>query len=115
MNFENMITEQENALHGSVNDKGLTSDTQNAAAENREEIIEFYNNQILSAEHSDNEVTNNDGSVKETLDTAFHDEPGYISDHSLSGSNRADYYEKRSQGVSDAEEEQEYIKNHQQE
>jgi hypothetical protein len=111
-----MITEQEDALQESVNNKDLTPDTQdNSPDENSREITEFYNDQILSAEQSDNEVTNNDGSVKETLDTAFHNTPGYISDHSLSGSNRADYYEKRSQGKSDIEEEQEYIRNHQQE
>ncbi|TDH18406.1 hypothetical protein EXU57_23365 [Segetibacter sp. 3557_3] len=55
------------------------------------------------------EITNNDGSVIETLDTAFHDKPGYISDHSPAGSNRAEYYEARSDGQSDSDEEQEYL------
>ncbi len=111
-----MITEQGDTLQESVNNKDITPDTQeHAAADNREEITEFYKEQILSAEQSDSEITNNDGSIKETLDTAFHDIPGYMSEHSLSGSNRADYYEKRSQGKSDTEEEQEYMRNHQQE
>jgi hypothetical protein len=111
-----MITGQEDALSESVNNKDLTPDAQdNANTENSEEITEFYNNQIISAEQSDNEITNNDGSVKETLDTTFHNIPGYITEHSLSGSNRADYYEKRSQGKSDTEEEQDYMRNHQQE
>ena len=110
-----MILEQEDGLQESVNNNELTPDTQNNANKNSEEITEFYNEQILSAEQSDNEITNNDGSVKETLDTVFHDTPGYIGDHSLSGSNRADFYEKRSQGKSDTEEEQEYMRNHQEE
>jgi len=107
-----MSTEQDGSLEGSINKPATQND---AVVKGNEEINEFYNEQILSAEHTDNEVTNNDGSVKETLDTAFHDIPGYISDHSLSGSNRADYYEKRSQGMSDTEEEQEYMRKHEEE
>src|SRR5690242_18549162 len=104
-----MITKQDEALQSSANNrKELTPDTQNnATANSNEEITEFYNDQVLSAEHKDDEITNNDGSVIETLDTDFHNQPGYITDHSLAGSNRADYYEKRSQGKSDTEEEQE--------
>ncbi len=81
--------------------------------ESSDEITRFYNHQVLSAENTDDEITNNDGSIIETLDTDFHNEPGYISSHSLAGSNRADYYEKRSQGQSDTEEEMEYIRKHQ--
>lgn len=52
------------------------------------------------------DVATNDGSVMETLDTAFHDVPGYNSqDDNVSGSNRADYYEARSYSKSDTEEE----------
>lgn len=51
------------------------------------------------------EITSNDGSVIETLDTAFHGTPGWSEGENLSGSNRADYYEARSNGKSDAEEE----------
>jgi hypothetical protein len=113
-----MFTEKEDDLQGTADDNkiNLPPDAQNnTAANNSEEIIEFYNDQILSAEHTDDEITNNDGSVKETLDTTFHDTPGYKSDHSVAGSNRADFYEKRSQGKSDSEEEQDYMRNHQQE
>lgn len=112
-----MTTEQENALKGSANHQyDLMPDRQNnAATQSRENISDFINDQILSAEHTDDEITNNDGSVIETLDTDFHNQPGYITNHSLAGSNRADYYEKRSQGMSDAEEEQEYMRNHQEE
>lgn len=56
------------------------------------------------------ELANNDGSIVETLDTAFHDKPGMINTHSIAGSNRAEYYEARSDGKSDSEEELEYIK-----
>lgn len=59
------------------------------------------------------EVANNDGSIIETLDTAFHGEPGMIKDHSLAGSNRADYYESRSGGQSDSEEELNALKKQQ--
>src|SRR3954469_3553949 len=111
-----MITEQANDLRESSINNELSPDTQNnAPAKSNEDITQFYNDQVLSAEHSDDEITNNDGSVKETLDTDFHNKPGYISEHSLAGSNRADFYEKRSQGKSDVEEEQEYRRDHQEE
>ncbi len=51
------------------------------------------------------EIATNDGSVIETLDTAFHGIPGWSEGENISGSNRADYYEARSNGKSDAEEE----------
>ncbi len=58
-----------------------------------------------SAERSSDEVATNDGTVVETLDTAFHNKPGVAEGENLSGSDRADYYEVRSQGKTDAEEE----------
>ena len=111
-----MTTQQEDVLQGSTNNNvdHLTPDMQNNTGnQNSKDISDFFHNQILSAEHTDNEITNNDGSVIETLDTDFHNQPGYITNHSLAGSNRADYYEKRSQGKSDTEEEQEYMRDHQ--
>ena len=51
------------------------------------------------------EIAANDGSVTETLDTAFHGKPGWAEGENPSGSNRADYYESRSQGKTDSEEE----------
>lgn len=57
------------------------------------------------------EIANNDGSVEETLDTAFHGKPGWSEGENLSGSNRADYYEARSDGKSDSEEETEALRN----
>lgn len=56
------------------------------------------------------EIATNDGSVIETLDTAFHGTPGWSEGENLSGSNRADYYEARSNGKSDSEEELDEIK-----
>ena len=58
-----------------------------------------------SAERHNDEIATNDGSVIETLDTDFHGKPGVSKGENLSGSDRADYYESRSQGKSDAEEE----------
>jgi hypothetical protein len=58
-----------------------------------------------AAERTTNEVATNDGAVVETLDTAFHNKPGVAEGENFSGSSRADYYEARSQGKSDVEEE----------
>ncbi|HEU4901947.1 MAG TPA: hypothetical protein VFT06_04120 [Flavisolibacter sp.] len=55
--------------------------------------------------HDSNDLATNDGTVVETLDTAFHHKPGVAEGENPSGSNRADYYEERSFGQSDAEEE----------
>lgn len=51
------------------------------------------------------EITNNDGSIVETLDTAFHGKPGFSEGQNISGSNRAGYYEERSEGKTEAEQE----------
>ena len=56
------------------------------------------------------EISTNDGSVIETLDTALHGKPGWSEGENPSGSNRADYYEARSQGKSDSEEQNEELK-----
>ena len=52
-----------------------------------------------------NDLATNDGAVVETLDTAFHNKPGVAEGENPSGSDRADYYEVRADGKSDAEEE----------
>ena len=54
---------------------------------------------------SNNEIATNDGSIIETLDTALHGKPGWVEGENPSGSSRADYYEARSNGKSDSEEE----------
>lgn len=99
-----MSTENQPAWKGTSEERGRKW----SGSEN-EEDVEFNEDEVLNA----GELANNDGSVVETLDTAFHDLPGYIKDHSLAGSNRADYYEARSDGKSDSEEELDYLKNHQ--
>lgn len=62
-------------------------------------------NQHIAAQRSNNEIATNDGAVIETLDTALHNKPGVAEGETVSGSNRADYYESRPYGKSDAEEE----------
>jgi len=111
-----MTTAQQDATDEdkSNNEDRLTPDTQNKVTmEDKELLMQFDNKQIVTAENKGDGFANNDGSIKETLDTVFHDKPGYIHNHSIAGSNRADYYEKRSQGMSDSEEEQDYVRNHQ--
>jgi hypothetical protein len=113
-----MTTQPNDTLNGSANsneDQLIPNMHNNTANQSNKDITDFFNDQILSAEHTDDEITKNDGSVIETLDIDFHNQPGYVTDHSLAGSNRADYYEKRSQGMSDTEEEQEYMRNHHEE
>lgn len=113
-----MAADEQNITGKPVNnneDRLIQDTSDKTTTGSNEEIMQFYNKQVLSAEESDAEIANNDGSVKETLDTAFHNVPGYNNDHSLAGSNRADFYEKRSQGKSDTDEEQEYMRNHQEE
>lgn len=61
--------------------------------------------EFSEAKHQGKDVANNDGSVLETLDTAFHDKPGRAEGESVSGSNKAGYYDERSYGKSDDAEE----------
>jgi hypothetical protein len=63
------------------------------------------NEDSYTAGNNTPEIAANDGSVIETLDTAFHGTPGWSEGENISGSNRADYYEARSNGKSDVEEE----------
>jgi hypothetical protein len=62
-------------------------------------------------ERHQGEITTNDGAVVETLDTAFHNKPGVAEGENLSGSDRAGYYESRSYGKSDVEEELDNLQN----
>lgn len=63
------------------------------------------NEEPFTAGNNTPEIATDDGSVIETLDTAFHGKPGWSEGENISGSNRADYYEARSYGKSDVEEE----------
>jgi hypothetical protein len=73
--------------------------------EKKENVEHAPRDEQLTAGKGTPEITTNDGSVVETLDTAFHGTPGWSGGEGISGSNRADYYEERSYGKSDAEEE----------
>lgn len=64
-----------------------------------------------AAERSNDEMATNDGAVIETLDTDFHGKSGVTAGENPSGSNRADYYESRSYGKTDAEEELDSLNN----
>lgn len=64
-----------------------------------------------AADRSTEEITTNDGSLIETLDTALHNKPGVAEGLNISGSNRADYYESQSYGKTDAEEELDALNN----
>jgi len=66
-----------------------------------------------AAERKNDEVATNDGAVIETLDTAFHNKPGVAEGENPSGSDRADYYEARSYGKTDSEEELDTLNNEQ--
>ena len=77
----------------------------NAPAPQPANAQETTSTQSTGAERHHDEVARNDGGVIETLDTAFHDKPGVAEGENPSGSDRADYYEARSQGKTDAEEE----------
>ncbi len=72
----------------------------------------FASKEDETAKHIGNDIATNDGSVLSTLDIAFHNIPGYINHNSDSGSNRADYYESKSSGKADDEEEIEAVKKH---
>ncbi|MBC7829530.1 MAG: hypothetical protein H7122_17425 [Chitinophagaceae bacterium] len=86
----------------------------NAAPENKpdENTHEsFKEEDQFTAGNQIPEIATNDGSVVETLDTALHGTPGWSEGENLSGSSRADYYEARSYGKSDAEEELDELRN----
>jgi len=90
------------------------TDPQNPAKENpdggEEGILPAKNNEPFTAGNQTPEIANNDGSIIETLDTVFHGSPGWSDGENISGSNRADYYEARSNGKSDVEEELDVIR-----
>lgn len=69
------------------------------------------NNENNAEQRTTQEIATNDGAVIETLDTALHNTPGVTEGENISGSNRADYYESRSNGKTDSEEELEALNN----
>jgi hypothetical protein len=92
--------------------EGNSPEVEEASKKEEQNIIgEQAGTRNTKETNNENELTNNDGSIIETLDTAFHGKPGYIKDHSDAASNRAEYYEARSDGKSDAQDELDYLKN----
>jgi hypothetical protein len=101
---------EKSPLHG-VENKSIQSVNENAPEHSVANQEHFKNkSDEPSDEQITDEITNNDGSIIETLDTAFHNKPGVIKDHDIAGSNRAEYYEARSQGKTDSEEEQDFLR-----
>ena len=98
-NESNHVIEVENGGVTHTAASNTTADKVKAA----EQLEEKLSNP--AADRNNDEVATNDGGVIETLDTDFHGKPGVAEGENLSGSDRADYYEARSQGKTDAEEE----------
>lgn len=97
-NESNTVIEIEPGNNTVTTDQHTTEEKNNAAQQSP-------SGQNSAATQRTDEVATNDGAVIETLDTALHNTPGVAEGTNLSGSNRADYYESRSQGKTDAEEE----------
>ena len=87
------------------NNANLPVANQNAPNHSAEADFKAAADTDAFSESDTNEITTNDGAVVETLDTVFHDKPGWVEGENISGSNRADYYERRSYGKTDVEEE----------
>jgi hypothetical protein len=99
------INESTNA--GNPNENTNTTDTEdNYKSWNTRDALDESNLKAIAT----NDVATNDGSTIESLDTALHNKPGYAEGETISGSNRADFYEARSGGKSDVEEELEVLK-----
>jgi len=101
-----IIANESNHIIEVENSSTTHSDVPNTTAQKVKEAEAL--DQKLSkpgVERHNEEVATNDGSVIETLDTDFHGKPGFAEGENPSGSDRADYYEARSQGKTDSEEE----------
>lgn len=97
-NESNMVTEIEAGENTHTGEHNTTAEKAKAAEQ-------FAVTGSGTAERSNNEVAANDGALIETLDTALHNKPGIAEGSNPSGSDRADYYEARSYGKTDSEEE----------
>ena len=96
-NESNMVHEIEPAR-----DSAAPAATPTAQEETGEQA---WPDQPVSVPQPGNDLANNDGSIAGTLDTAFHQKQGVTEGINPSGSNRADEYESRAYGQSDAAEE----------
>ena len=103
------MADQENKGLANTFEQGKFSEDHSITPEiqddNKDDVVPPGRDDQLTAGKGTPEITTDDGSVIETLDTAFHGEPGWSDGENVSGSNRADYYEARSYGKSDADEE----------
>ena len=110
-----MSTDQNNNI-ANADKESMNNSAQQQTPEQSEAAYKNWNTrqaldtQNLGSAFDSNDVANNDGSTFETLDTAFHEKPGYHDGPTIAGSNRADYYESRENGKSDVEEELEVLK-----
>lgn len=102
-----MADEQKSDLNDPLGFQGVGKDNRSPGNINEETRIgpQSDDEDPFTAGNNTPEIATNDGSVIETLDTAFHGTPGWSEGENISGSNRADYYEARSNGKSDVEEE----------
>ena len=97
-NESNTVTELDNVSGAQASEPNTTADKEKASHQPMAEGS-------TQTERSNHEIATDDGAVIETLDTAFHNKPGVAEGLNLSGSDRADYYEARSYGKTDSEEE----------
>ena len=99
------IVGADQSLPGKEVDKHETSPSANIDNVENKIIPSMSRDDQFTAGHDTPEIATNDGAVIETLDTALHGIPGWTDGENISGSNRADYYEARSNGKTDVEEE----------
>lgn len=78
--------------------------------EEKEPVEHADRDDQLTAGKGTPEITANDGSITETLDTAFHGTPGWSEGENISGSNHAGYYGAQSDDKNDTEEELDYLR-----
>jgi hypothetical protein len=97
-NESNTITELDNVSGTQAHEPNTTADKEKAS---HLPLAEGS----TRTERSNQEIATDDGAVIETMDTALHNKPGVAEGVNLSGSDRADYYEARSNGKTDSEEE----------
>ncbi|MEI6945971.1 hypothetical protein V9K67_02140 [Paraflavisolibacter sp. H34] len=81
-----------------------------------EEVMAVNSGRNLPTGQLANDVATDTGSTIDSLDSAFHNALDINKSHAASGSNRAEFYESKSYGKSDSEEEVDalYKKNRQQ-
>ena len=100
----------ESSLPSSQEQQDATNSMSKIENTDNEMVASVSRDEQFTAGHETPEIATNDGSVIETLDTTLHGTPGWSEGENISGSNRADYYEARSYGKTDVEEELEDLR-----